>query len=64
MFLSTHGWRCRIKDAENVQLACSMQLTQAERAAVQEAAEGMQTKLEGEVQCLQDQVKQLEQASR
>lgn len=41
-----------------------MQLTQAERAAVQEAAEGTQIKLEGEVQRLQDQLKQLERASR
>ena len=57
-------WRYRIKDAENMQLAGSVQLTQAERAAVQEAAEGMQTKLEGEVQRLQDQLKQLERASR
>ncbi|KAL3157009.1 hypothetical protein ABBQ38_001262 [Trebouxia sp. C0009 RCD-2024] len=54
----------RIKDAENVHLASSMQLTQAERAAVQEAAEGTQIKLEGEVQRLQDQLKQLERASR
>lgn len=47
-----------------MQLAGSMQLTQAERAAAQEAAQGMQTKLEGEVQRLQDQLKELEQASR
>lgn len=47
-----------------MQLAGSMQLTQAERAAAQEAAQGMQSRLEGEVQRLQDQVKELEQGSR
>jgi len=41
-----------------------MQLTQADRAAAQEAARRTQTKLEGEVQRLQDQLKELEQSSR
>ena len=41
-----------------------MQLTVTERAAAQEAAQGVQTKLEGEVQRLQDQLKELEQTNR
>ena len=41
-----------------------MQLTQADRAAAQEAAQRIQTKLEGEVQRLQDQLKELERSSR
>ena len=55
---------CRIKEAENSQLASGMQLTQADRAAAQEAAQRIQTKLEGEVQRLQDQLKELERSSR
>ncbi len=55
---------CRIKEAENGQLASGMQLTQADRAAAQEAAQRIQTKLEGEVQRLQDQLKELERSSR
>ena len=55
---------CRIKEAENSQLASGMQLTQADRAAAQEAAQRIQSKLEGEVQRLQDQLKELERSSR
>ncbi|KAA6411758.1 MAG: hypothetical protein FRX49_13801 [Trebouxia sp. A1-2] len=54
----------RIKEAENSQLASGMQLTQADRAADQEAAQRIQSKLEGEVQRLQDQLKELEHSSR
>ncbi len=54
----------RIKEAENSQLASGMQLTQADRTAAQEAAQRVQTKLEGEVQRLQDQLKELERSSR
>ena len=41
-----------------------MQVTQAEQAASQVGAQRMQTKLEGELQRLQDQLKELEQTSR
>lgn len=55
---------CRIKDAENSQLACGMRLSQADRAAAQEAANRIQSKLEGEVQRLQNQLRELEHSSR
>lgn len=51
-------------DAENMQLASGMQLNQADRAAAQEAAQGMPSRLEGKVQRLQDQVQELELGSK
>ena len=41
-----------------------MQLSQADKAAAQDAAQRMQTKLEGEVQRLQDNLKELQQSGR
>ena len=41
-----------------------MQLSQSEKAAVEQAAQRTQAKLEGEVQRLQDQIKELDQSAR
>ena len=54
----------RARDAEAAQLAGSMQLSQAEQAACQQAGQRMQMKLEGEVARLQAQLKELDHVNK